>query len=266
MKIYLKNGISGMGTPPMDPRQIGAGRGKLSEQSNYQLTCVEKLASPEFECREFSMRGEKMAADYISARLNELQLKKTAASFQVELSIPFDSLTQFEFSNSNATLKYGDDISTGPYWHHFSNGRKIQVIYAGFGFDHPSYSDYRGINVKGKWVAVSGAQPCNNQGINLVTGDTTKIDSLNSQGYKTRIAKAHGASGIIFLQTRQQFDDGAKWVKANIKRPYSIPAILLNWEAAYPQDSMLFTFFNENKLAKRQPSSKRSWSRICFTS
>lgn len=212
-------------------------------------TCVEKLASVEFEGRDFSTRGEKLAADYISGQLNELQLKKSSANYQVDLSISFDSLTRFELSNQNATLKHWDDFS-GPYWFLFSNGQKIPVIYVGFGIDHPDYSDYGSINVKGKWVVVSGGQPCNDKGINLITGDTTKIDSLESQGYKTRTAKARGASGIIFLQTQQQFDDGAKWVKANIKRPNSVPAEIINWELAYPQDSMLFTFFNENKLAK----------------
>jgi hypothetical protein len=212
-------------------------------------TCVEKLASPEFEGREFSTRGEKMAAEYISGQLNELQLKKSSVNYQVDLSIPFDSLLQFNLTNSKATLKYWDDFS-GPYWFLFSNGQKIPVIYAGFGLDHPNYSDYKGINVKGKWVVLSIGQPVNDQGINLITGDTAKIDSLESQDYKTRIAKAHGASGIFFLQNQQQFDDGAKWVKANIKRPYSIPSEIVNWEAAYPPDSMLFTYFNENKLAK----------------
>ncbi|MBA4409681.1 MAG: M20/M25/M40 family metallo-hydrolase [Bacteroidota bacterium] len=212
-------------------------------------TTVEKLASPEFEGREFSTSGEKIAANYISTRLNELQLKKTTANYQVDLSIPFDSLSKFEFSNPNATLKYWDDFG-GPYWFHFSNGQKISIIYAGFGIDHPNYSDYAGIDVKGKTVVISGGQPVNDQGINLVTVDSAKIDSLEALPYKTRIAKAHGASGIIFLQNQKQFDDGAKWVKANIKRPNSVAAGIINSEYAYPQDSMLFTFFNENKLAK----------------
>ena len=210
---------------------------------------VEKLASPEFEGREFSTRGEKLAADYISSRLNELQLKKSTANYQIDLSIPFDSLVQFDLSNNKATLKHLDDFAS-PYWPLFSNGQKIPVIYAGFGFDHPNYSDYKGIDVKGKWVVVSGSQPYNDKGINLITGDTTKIDSLESQGNKTRIAKAHGASGIIFLQTQQQFDDLVKWAKANIKRPEIFPIELKNWELTYPQDSMLFIFFKENKLAK----------------
>lgn len=196
-------------------------------------TCVEKLASVEFEGREFSTRGEKLAADYISGQLNELQFKKSSSNYQVDLSIPFDSLVQFDLSNNKATLKHWDDFGS-PYWPLFSNGQKIPVIYAGFGIDHPSYSDYRDINVKGKWVVVSGGQPYNDKGINLITGDTTKIDSLESQGYKTRIAKAHGASGIIFLQTQKQFDDGVKWVKANIKRPDIFPAELINWEVVYP--------------------------------
>lgn len=211
-------------------------------------TCVEKLASAEFEGREFSTRGEKMAAEYISSRLDELQLKKTTTNFEVDLSIPFDSLTRFELSNQNATLKHWDDFS-GPYWFLFSHGQKIPVIYAGFGIDHPNYSDYKGINVKGKWVVLSIGQPVNDQGINLITGDTTKIDSLATQPFKTKIAKAHGALGIIFLQNQKQFDDGAKWVKANIKQPAIIPADIINWELAHP-DLMLFTYFNENKLAK----------------
>ena len=202
-------------------------------------TSVEKLASPEFEGREFSTRGEKMAAEYISGQLNELQLKKKTSNYQVDLSIPFDSLVQFDLSNNKATLKHWDDF-VSPYWPLFSNGQKIPVIYAGFGIDHPSYSDYRDINVKGKWVVVSGSQPYNDKGINLITGDTTKIDSLESQAYKTRIAKSHGASGIIFLQTQKQFDDLVKWAKANVKNPLIIPADIKEWEITYPQDSMLF--------------------------
>ena len=208
-------------------------------------TCVEKLASPEFEGREFSTRGEKMAAEYISSRLNELNLKKTTTNFEVDLSIPFDSLTRFELSNQNATLKHWEDFGS-PYWFHYSNGQKMPVVYAGFGIDLPNYSDYSGIDVNGKFVAVSEGQPINSYGINLVTGDTTKIDSLNSVTYKTRVAASHHAKGIFILQAQKKFEELKKWMEANRDMMLTIP---VDYILAH-KDSFTRSYIDERRFAE----------------
>ena len=131
-------------------------------------TCVEKLASPDFEGRAFNTNGEKKAANYLSGEFNMLNLKFFPSNF-IDLSLPFDSILHFAISNEKTTLNNMVDFGNA-CWFFWSNGQKMPVVYAGFGIDHPNYSDYSGIDAKGKFVAVSEGQPINSSGINLVTG------------------------------------------------------------------------------------------------
>jgi hypothetical protein len=215
------------------------------ELHNY----VEKLASPEFEGRAFNTNGEKKAADYLSGEFNALLLKKFSSNYQTDLSIPIDSVLHLEISNEKARLK--NLVDFGNFcWFFLSNGQKMPVVYAGFGIDLPTYSDYSGIESEGKFVVVSEGQPINSQGINLVTGDTTKIDSLNSVSYKIRVAESHHAKGIFILQGQQKFEELKKWMEANRDRVLTmpidqIPSILLTLK-----DSFSISYLDETRFSE----------------
>lgn len=178
---------------------------------------AEKLASPEFEGREFNTTGEKMAAEYISGQLSQIQLKKITPNYQMDLSIPYDSLVDFKISSSKSTLQFWQDFRTS-FWNLFTEGQKIPVIYAGFGIDHPNYSDYSKINAKEKFVVIHEGQPIDSRGIYLTSNDTVPIDSLNSIIYKEKIASKHGAAGIFILKSNEKFEEGKKLVEPYYKK------------------------------------------------
>lgn len=210
--------------------------------------CVEKLASPDLEGRAFNTNGEKKAADYLSGEFNMLNLKIFPANF-IDLSLPFDSILHFEISNEKTTLNNVVDFGNS-CWFFWSNGQKMPVVYAGFGIDHPNYSDYSGIDAKGKFVAVSEGQPINSNGINLVTGDTTKIDSLNSVSYKTRIAESHHAKGIFILQGQKKFEELKKWKEANKDMLLTVPVDQIPTILLAHKDSFTGSFLDERRFAE----------------
>jgi hypothetical protein len=215
------------------------------ELHNY----VEKLASPEFEGRAFNTNGERKAADYLSGEFNALLLKKFSSNFQTDLSVPFDSVLHLEISNEKAVLKNMVDIGNFS-WFFLSNGQKIPLVYAGFGIDLPAYSDYSEIKSEGKFVAVSEGQPIDSHGINLVTGDTTKIDSLNSLSYKIRVAKLHHAKGIFILQGPKKFEEVKKMMEANRDRVLTIPIDLIPTILLTQKDSFSISYLDERRFAE----------------
>jgi len=72
------------------------------------------------------------------------------------------------------------------------------VVFAGYGLDSAGqgFNDYRGLDVRGKWVAVLSGFP---------KGTPSEIGAhLNAE--KARMAERHGAIGVITLLTRQDME------------------------------------------------------------
>lgn len=210
---------------------------------------VERLASPEFEGRQFNTIGEKKTADFLSGELKALQLKKFSSNYQTDLSIPFDSLLHLDISNGKVILKHMEDFGNS-CWFFWSNGQKIPVVYGGFGIDHPRYSDYTGIDVRGKIVAVSYGQPVNSQGINLVAGDTAKIDSLSLISYKTSVAVLRQAKGIILIQEQKKFEEQKKWMQANRDWMLTVPVDQIPTILLTQKDSFTISYLDERRFGE----------------
>lgn len=211
---------------------------------------VEKLASPDFEGREFNKSGEKKAAEFLSSQFGEIQLKKVSPDYQMELSIPYDSLVNFKIASSKSTLQFWQDFRTS-LWNLFTDGQRMPIIYAGFGIDHPNYSDYSKINVKDKYIVISEGQPINSRGIYLTSNDTVPIDSLASIPYKHRIASKHGAAGVFIMKSNKKFEVDKKLAEPYYKKYYlAVPTncIILNYFV--PKTTVTITHINEDGFLK----------------
>lgn len=214
-------------------------------------TIVEKLASPEFEGRKSFAKSEKKTADYLSDEFRALQLKEFSSNYQTDLSLPVDSILHLELSNEKGSLNDMVDFWVR-YWFLWSNGQKIPVVYGGFGIDQPRYSDYSGIDVSGKFVAVSGGQPVNAQGVNLITGDTTKIDSLNLISYKTNVAVSHHAKGIMVIRKQKEFKENKRVIDAHREEMVTVPVNVIPTilELEGVKDSFTRSYFDEERFAE----------------
>jgi hypothetical protein len=159
---------------------------------------LEILASDEYEGRETGKKGQKMAAAYI------------ANAFRSAGIPPYKNTTYFQVFPLNllppvpATISIKDkNFVSGVDFYNFpgQTAQKIQatsVLFAGFGIEEEQYSDYKGLDVKGKILMVMAGEPVQDS-ISVITGNTKR--SLWSTYYKLKPEKARekGAAALLII-------------------------------------------------------------------
>ncbi len=169
-------------------------------------THLYKYASDEFEGRETGKPGQKKAVNYL--RENYIKLGIPAAKedgdyFQ-EVPLEISSVPNVALSISNKEFKLGESfaIFNGP------GNMEIdakEIIFAGYGIEDESYSDYTDLDIKGKIVLIKAGEPKNEDGTYLITGSdkASKWSNLRQAfADKIGLANTKGAKGLLF------YDDG----------------------------------------------------------
>lgn len=117
------------------------------------------IASDEFEGRETGRSGQKKTAAYIQQHFKNWKLEPVGddgylQSFPVRVTHPGG----VEIELSGAALQLNEDFYN---YKNGSNGTYAadEVVYAGFGINHPSYNDYKKLNVKDRIIMVSAGEP-----------------------------------------------------------------------------------------------------------
>lgn len=171
------------------------------------------LASDEYEGRETGKKGQKMAADYI------------AAQFKVAGIAPYKDNTYFQeyplrmVIPGPAEIKIDKKAYTGNKDFFSFPGQSEQVIAAssiqllGYGIDDEKYSDYKGIDVKGKVVMILEGEPFSKDSISYVSG--TKKESLWGSNYRLKQEAARKAEVMALLIV---VNDIGKEMERNKKR------------------------------------------------
>ena len=146
------------------------------------------LASDEYEGRETGKKGQKMAAEYI------------ANQFKAAGIPPYKNNTYYQEFPLNVTQPVPAEVKI--------NGKQYQgnkdyynypglseqeiktntVLFLGYGIDESVYSDYKGIDVKGKVVMVLAGEPFSKDSLSLITGK--RSPSPWTTYYKTKNEKA----------------------------------------------------------------------------
>ncbi|TND10643.1 MAG: putative aminopeptidase [Bacteroidetes bacterium] len=156
------------------------------------------LASDEYEGRETGKKGQKMAAEYISARFKEMGIPAlpTGSYYQpidlFEKQPGAGTITsnkkEFRFSSDFFYISGIDDIK-----------RKLpSVVFAGYGMSEANYDDYAGIDVKDKVVMILPGEPHDKKGRSLITGkpgDSEKSDRRQ----KVNLAREKGAAAVFIV-------------------------------------------------------------------
>lgn len=176
------------------------GFSQTSEISSKDLhTYVEFLASDSLKGRKPGTTGINVAAKYVRNHFRQAGLKlmfqKGFQYFEIVTDVQLGSLNKLSFNSFEGILKK-DFIPLS----FSSNGSfDAPVIFAGYGFDISTdslnWSDYRGIDVKGKWV--------------MIFRDDPELDNSNSKFIpysdirsKVLTAKDQGAAGILMVTPR----------------------------------------------------------------
>ena len=155
-------------------------------------------ASDTFEGRETGEAGQKLASEYIKAQYLKLGIpavKKDGDYFQkVPLEISY--LPTGGIAVDNIVYPVGTDLLT------FSEVTDDidEIIYLGYGIEEGNYSDYKGWDVRGKWILVKAGEPMNTNKTYVLSGTSERSVWSNrseSTGKRNELALEKGAKGII---------------------------------------------------------------------
>ncbi len=195
----------------------------------YQKEITEKdllqhlgiLASDEFEGRETGEKGQKKAAEYISNHFKAIGLKGITKNqenpyyqtFQLQKSY----YSAYSLVNKKDTaLLFRDFVPFGSFE---SAKKELDVVFAGYGIDTKTYSDYNGLEVKDKAVVIFSGEPVDKEGTFLLSG-TDEPSTYSSTGEKLKVAAENGASFVIIVyESKSEFDKKIALYANYLKKP-----------------------------------------------
>lgn len=156
-------------------------------------------ASDDFEGRETGKPGQKKAVAYLKEvyeRLGIPAAKKDGDYFQ-DVPLEITKLPKGSILINGKDFPLGDDfISLAP-----AGGTYNSIVYVGYGIEDKNYSDYTGMDLKGKIVLVKAGEPVNKNGTYVVSGTSEKSVWSNPSeaiGKKIELITNKGAKGMFY--------------------------------------------------------------------
>jgi hypothetical protein len=194
------------------------------------------LASDELEGRMPGEIGYDIAAEYCASQFRQAGLVPICLdadgnkTFLQQVRIikkakRKDSLLRIETKENLQSLRYGDDF----FFESPGVQEKIELsgtmVFVGYGIHEPDHGwdDYKGIDVKGKWVVYMFGDPVEN-GVSVLPEELAKSYSSGTEGYqkKGRTAFEAGALGVVIVYNQKRFQ---MWdvLKHARRAQYSLP-------------------------------------------
>jgi len=172
------------------------------EELRQNLTVV---ASDAFQGRETGQPGQKLAAEYLVKQFAALGLQGPVTGTDNPYLQHFQ-LTRGAYADGGYLKVNGrsyewlsDFFSYGPMPSPYRTKTVSQPVFVGFGIEQGTYSDYNGLDVKGKDVVAIMGEPQNERGHRLLKPYGRKPDYWESGLRKAALAKAKGARSIFLM-------------------------------------------------------------------
>ncbi len=164
------------------------------------------LASDEYEGRETGTPGNRKAARYIAGVFEKLGLPAVGEQGTYFQNIAFRWTKWDKISMNVDDQKYRHlrDFVSFPVRNGDADITANEVLFLGYGIDDPRYSDYKGVNVRGKVLLVYKGEPLNKSGISYITGTKKLSDWSNDWQKKLKAARQKGARAILIIDNEIQ--------------------------------------------------------------
>ena len=164
------------------------------------------IAGAEMEGRETGTEGQRKAAAYIEAQFKAMGLKSVASlkGYQQFYPLYQDSLITAQLTVAGKTAEYGKDFITQLNNNETGKFKGKKIVFAGYGIDDEKYSDYTGLDVKGKVVIIFLGEP--KQDGKYFLSETGRSSSWTFPGVpkKLEAAAAKGAAGVLVISASQE--------------------------------------------------------------
>ena len=190
-------------TAPQPP-DLAAGYAERYITQEHLRRDLTVLASDEYEGRETGMKGQKMAATYIS---QQFAADSLVAPVPGNAAAPYQQVFSLERSTwrPGATLAVGDvaykwltdfyAVGRSP----FPQPTTVQPVFLGYGIEQEGYSDYAGHDVQGKDVIVLLGEPRTPDGKSALSTDGTPTKWAVDYRAKATLAAQKGVRSIFFV-------------------------------------------------------------------
>ena len=160
-------------------------------------------ASDEFEGRDTGEPGQKLAVEYLKAEYVELGIPAAQSDGNYFQNVPLviSKLPKGSVSINGKEYQNGEGLLTFTA----AAGSYDNIVYVNYGIEEENYSDYAGVDVKGKIVLMKAGEPMNADGTYKLSGSNeTSVWSNMSEsiGKRMELASSKGAIGVMY------FDEG----------------------------------------------------------
>jgi len=175
-------------------------------------------ASDAFEGRETGKPGQKKAVAYLKSEYMKLGIPAAKGADDYFQNVPLETsqvpagsiyINGMEYDIGDHVLAFKGIIGTFD-----------EIVYAGYGIETDTYSDYSEIDVEGKMILVKSGEPKNPDGSYKFSGTQEKSIWSNlteSLGKRMEIATGKGARGILFYDASNysRFKSQYRYMKNN---------------------------------------------------
>mgnify|MGYP002395882881 CR=1 FL=1 len=239
----------------------------LNEASKFAKTITVKdlrkhleiIASDEYEGRETGEKGQKMAAEYISKHFKELGLAgPTSASnpYYQPFKLYKNYWDEVELGFGDEELTYLEEFFL--YGNFSIEEEGLPFVFAGYGIDEEKYSDYEGLDVEDKAVAVWMGQPVDNETGNYLLSGTDKPSQAISSTYKIKAAAEKGAKAIFLIyESDDEFNN-----RLEVYKPYLQKPSLSTTDGSKEQGKIGVFFMGPSSLSKVLGLSEKKYQKL----
>ncbi len=165
---------------------------------------VYTLAGPEYEGRETGTDGNLKAAAYIASQLAGAGIPPLpgVASYYQEVAFSTIKWNTISLLVDDLPIDHLKDFMSVPvYFPEQTQPMRINAFtFLGYGIDDPQYSDYKGVDVKGKHLLIYGGEPIAANGRYRISGTDTVSEWSTNPFIKATVAKKAGAASIWIIE------------------------------------------------------------------
>ena len=214
-----------------------------SEDLNKHLSI---LASDEYEGRETGKPGQKKAAEYIADFFSNLGLPAiNNDSYYQKIAFTSESWQEINLTINGDLKRHLWEYYSYPSTNiHTGKVQISEITFLGYGIEDGTYSDYKGVDVKGKAILIYGGEPVSKKGISQITGTDELSEWSLDWRKKIRLAREKGAS-IVFVIDRDFKKNAAEARKLILNSSLELGA------GEQPEDNYVNNIFLSAKLAKQ---------------
>jgi hypothetical protein len=167
-------------------------------------THVLALTTQEMAGRETGTPGNLKAAEYIAAQFKSFGIPPIPGDGDYFQSVAFSTVkwNSISMTVNDEPVEHLRDYLCVP---HQSPGTPqtldvTSLVFLGFGINDPLYSDYAGVDVRGKHILVYSGEPLNPEGMSRLTSTSKFSAWTTDETLKVKAARDAGAASIWIIE------------------------------------------------------------------